>query len=335
MSILQAVCWKAAVFAVISCMMLLLTVSAQSSQKLHKLARKDGDGLAQLSLDAFMQNIISEDKDYSVVVQLTALDPKYKCGPCITLDKSLRAVSRGWKKHGDGSKKNSRLVFGSLDIKDGEDMFRKMGIESLPRLMVFPASSGPAAIKDPRPRELGLSTDALRPENMANKLGSLLKADLKADVPVDYSKYTHKIMTAIAGIYAVYLVYKFINLRMLGRNIWAIATIMFVLLMTSGFMWCRINDPPYMGQANSGDAVLFAPSNNQQYAVELQIVAVTYAVCALCVVVLVKHTPQIQNQDHRTSMTFLFVFALALSYSYLYSIFRMKMQGYPFRLLLD
>ncbi|KAJ1996816.1 oligosaccharyl transferase subunit ost3/OST6 [Coemansia sp. S85] len=122
---------------------------------------------------------------------------------------------------------------------------------------------------------------------------------------------------------------------MLGRNLWAIATIMFVLLMTSGFMWNKINDPPYMGQAKGGEVALFVPTNNQQFAVETQIVAVTYAVCALCIVILVRHAPKIQSADQRTFITLLFVAVLMLMFSYLNSVFRLKMPGYPFKLLLE
>ncbi|KAJ2324091.1 oligosaccharyl transferase subunit ost3/OST6 [Coemansia sp. RSA 2681] len=304
---------------------------AQSLSELQALAKADGDGLARLDMEAFVKNVAAESKDYAVVVQLTALSPKYKCGPCLVLDKTLRAVARGWSRHGD----KGRVVFGSLDVDDGEELFHKMKIEQIPRLMVFPAGAGPHALANASPREMTIKEDTLTPEGMAAKLSSLLGVDIKPDIPVNYGKYVKNAVAVQAAGVGAYLAYRLVSLRMLGRNLWAIATIVFVLLMTSGFMWNKINDPPFMGQSRSGDVQLFVPTNNQQFGVETQIVALTYAVCALCIVALVRHAPKIQSADQRTFVTFVFVLVLMLMFSYLNSVFRLKMPGYPFKLLLE
>ncbi|KAI9502587.1 oligosaccharyl transferase subunit ost3/OST6 [Coemansia spiralis] len=308
--------------------------SAQSLKQLQTQANKDRDGVARLDPDLFMKHVITEHKDYSVVVQLTALSPVYKCDACKTVDKAFRAVSRGWKKQSSSKDAAQRIVFGTLDMDDGEELFRQMSIEGVPQLVIFPASKGPHAFENPSPRGLTLGAKTSSPEGMASRLGELFGIEIKADVPVNYSKHLMNIATVAAGLYAVFLVYKYVDLRSLGRNIWAICTILFVLLMTSGFMWNRINEPPYVGQTRSGDPVLFAPTNSQQYGIETQIVAATYAVCALCIVALVRHVPRIQNSDQRTFVTFMFTVALILTFSYLNSVFRMKMPGYPFKLLL-
>ncbi|KAJ2416446.1 oligosaccharyl transferase subunit ost3/OST6 [Coemansia sp. IMI 209128] len=304
---------------------------AQSLSELQALAKKDGDSLARLDIEAFMKNVVPESKNYAVVVQLTALSPKYKCKPCVELDKTLRTVARGWNRHGD----KGQIVFASMDVEDGEELFHKMKIEQIPRLMVFPAGAGPHALANASPREMSLKEETMTPEGMSAKLGSLLGVAIKPDIPVNYGKYLRMTLAVQAAGAGAYLAYKLVNLRMLGRNLWAIATIMFVLLMTSGFMWNKINDPPYMGQAKGGEVALFVPTNNQQFAVETQIVAVTYAVCALCIVILVRHAPKIQSADQRTFITLLFVAVLMLMFSYLNSVFRLKMPGYPFKLLLE
>ncbi|KAJ1999227.1 oligosaccharyl transferase subunit ost3/OST6 [Coemansia thaxteri] len=306
--------------------------NGQSLGELQKLAKRDSDGLARLDMDTFVKNVVPENKEYAVVVQLTALSPKYKCGPCLTLDATLRAVSRGWRRHGD----SSRIVFGSLDVEDGEELFHKMGINQIPRLMIFPAGKGAHALANPSPREMAIRAESATAAGMASKLSGLLGVTITADVPVDYFKYVKYLATAIAVPGGAYLLFRYVSLAMVGRNVLAIASIMFVLLMTSGYMWNRINSPPYMGQSQqSGDVVLFVPTQNQQYGVETQIVAGTYAICALCIVVLVKHVPKIQSADQRTSVTLLFVFLLLFTFSYLNSVFRLKMPGYPFKMLLE
>ncbi|KAJ2861868.1 hypothetical protein FB639_005454, partial [Coemansia asiatica] len=64
---------------------------AQSLKTLQKLASKDSDGLAKLDIDIFMKHVVKENKAYSVVLQLTALSPNYKCGPCKAIDRTLRS----------------------------------------------------------------------------------------------------------------------------------------------------------------------------------------------------------------------------------------------------
>ncbi|KAJ1940018.1 oligosaccharyl transferase subunit ost3/OST6, partial [Linderina pennispora] len=252
------------------------------------------------------------------------------CGPCQELDKTLRSVARGWKRTGGD---RNRVVFGSLDVEDGEQLFSQMKIDKIPRLMIFPADTGPHKFANPQTRELNVNGKTMRAEGLAEKLSELFGVKISADVPIDYSKYLMNACTVVAVIYACTLVYKYISLQFLGRNLFTVATISFVLLMTSGYMWNRINDPPYVGQTGAQEAVLFAPTNQQQYGVETQIVAATYAVCALCIVGLVRHAPRIQNQDQRIFITFAFVVALIMTFSYLNSVFRIKMQGYPYKLL--
>ncbi|KAJ1869394.1 oligosaccharyl transferase subunit ost3/OST6 [Coemansia sp. RSA 1722] len=312
---------------------LCLMASIGHAQSLKTLrAKQDSDGVVKLDMGLFMKYVVDEKKEYSVVLQLTALSPKYKCGPCKAIDRTLRAVARGWKKQ--ANKGGRDIVFGSLDVEDAEELFQQMKIDNIPRLMIFPAAKGAQAFENPSPRELSLSARTSSPSGMASKLSELFGVKMQAEEQTDYMKYLSNLIVAAAAICAIYLVYRHIDLRMLGRNVWSIATILFVLLMTSGFMWNRINNPPYMGQTRSGDVILFAPVNNQQYGVETQIVAVTYAICSLCVVALVRHVPRIQNADQRSFVTFMFVAALVLTFSYLNSVFRMKMPAYPYKLLL-
>ncbi|KAJ2083287.1 oligosaccharyl transferase subunit ost3/OST6 [Coemansia sp. RSA 988] len=313
------------------CLALAGTGTGQSFGQLQKLCGKDKDGVAQLELSQFMKHVVSEDKDYAVVVQLTALSPRYKCDTCHVVDRALRAVSRGWKK-GGGTKR--RLAFGTLDVEDGEELFQQMGIDKIPRIMIFPAGKGPEAMANSSPREMKLGARTSHAEGMAARLSELFGVEIKADMPVDLTKYAVKGAAITGAAYASLLAYRHINMRMLGRNMWAVATITFVLLMTSGFMWNRINSPPYLGQARGGDPVLFAPTQSQQFGVETQIVATGYAACALCVLLLVRHVPRVSGAEQRTLVTFMVVASMVLVCSYLNSVFRLKMPGYPYKLLL-
>ncbi|KAJ2343703.1 oligosaccharyl transferase subunit ost3/OST6, partial [Coemansia sp. RSA 2618] len=214
------------------------------------------------------------------------------------------------------------------------ELFRKMGIDKIPRVMIFPAGRGAHAMANPSPREMKLGAKSSHAAGMAARLGELFGTEMRADEPVDYLRYAATAGAALAAGYAALLAWRRVSVRMLGRNVWAMAAITFVLVMTSGLMWNRINAPPFVGQARDGDVVLFAPSNSQQFGIETQIVATAYAMCALCVVLLVRHVPRVPNADQRALVAVAVVAALLLAHSYVNSVFRMKMPGYPFRLLL-
>ncbi|KAJ2850179.1 oligosaccharyl transferase subunit ost3/OST6 [Coemansia brasiliensis] len=309
--------------------------TAQSFGQLQQLSSRDPDGIASLKLDQFMEHVVPEDKDYAVVVQLTALAPEYKCDTCQVVDRSLRAVSRGWQKQQGSAER--QIAFATLDVEDGEELFRKMGIDKIPRMMIFPPGRGPHAMSNPSPREMKLNARNSSPAGMASRLSELFHTEIRAHEPISFAaiaKYILGTVAACSGLFAVAKAVRRFSLRKLGRNVWAVCTITFVLVMTSGLMWNRINTPPFIGQTRAGEVVLFAPTNNQQFGVETQIVAAAYAVCALCVVLLVRHTLQVPGSDQRTLVTLLVLASLILTYSYINSVFRLKMPGYPFRLLL-
>ncbi|KAJ2449660.1 oligosaccharyl transferase subunit ost3/OST6 [Coemansia sp. RSA 2336] len=309
--------------------------AAQSFEQLQRLGRQDADGVATLRLEQFMEHVVPEDKDYAVVVQLTALAPAYKCDTCRAVDRSLRAVARGWRRQAGSAQR--QIAFATLDVDDGEELFRKMGIDKIPRMMIFPPGRGPHAMSNPSPREMKLSARNSSPAGIAARLSELFHTDIRAHEPVSLAavgKYVLGAAAACGGLFAVVKAVQRFSLRRLGRNVWAVATITFVLVMTSGLMWNRINAPPFIGQTRAGDVVLFAPTNNQQFGVETQIVAAAYATSALCVVLLVRHTLQVPGSEQRTLVTLLVLAALILTYSYINSVFRLKMPGYPFRLLL-
>ncbi|KAJ2139520.1 oligosaccharyl transferase subunit ost3/OST6 [Coemansia sp. RSA 678] len=304
--------------------------AGQSFSSLQQLGKADRDGVAQLELEQFMAHVVPETKDYAVVVQLTALSPQYKCDTCHAIDKSLRAVSRGWRRQ----RASRRIAFATLDVDNGEELFRKMGIDKIPRLMIFPAGRGDEAMANASPREMKLGAKNSHPAGMASRLSELFGTEIQADEPIDYMRYIIGVVGVLAAAFVARMAWRRVSSSVVGRNVWAVASITFVLVMTSGLMWNRINAPPFMGQTRTGDVVLFAPTNSQQYGVETQIVATAYAVCALCVVLLVRHVPRVPSGEQRALVAVMVVAALLLAHSYVNSVFRMKMPGYPFRLLL-
>ena len=109
---------------------------------------------------------------------------------------------------------------------------------------------------------------------------------------------------------------------------------MFIIHMSSGAMWNRIRGAPYAGRSQDGRPELFAGGSQSQYQIETQIVSLVYAVLAVCMVVMIKHVPKIQNVSTQRLAVYVGMGVFLSVYSWLISIFSFKNGGYPFKLFL-
>lgn len=71
--------------------------------------------------DVTYKSMTAAPRDYSVTILLTALDPRYGCEMCQGFQPEWETLAKSWI---SGDKKaESRMLFGTLDFKDGRDTF--------------------------------------------------------------------------------------------------------------------------------------------------------------------------------------------------------------------
>ncbi|KAJ1678744.1 oligosaccharyl transferase subunit ost3/OST6 [Spiromyces aspiralis] len=298
--------------------------------KLKKLAQSSPDGMARLNSKRFNELIVTPDRPYTSVVVFTALDKQLGCKYCWIFDEESRKISRYWKKHGD----LDRIVFGMLDYQDGQEIFRQMGLDNVPRLFVFPADTGPHKSKDNRVFEVNIVNKRFNGNAVADVLSQELGVQMGIDELVDHTKTLAYGSIGLAVVYFGYHLYRHLGRSTIFRNVTGIATLVFILLMSSGFMWCRINSPQYIGMSRNGEPALFANGNQQQYGIETQIVSALYAICAISVIGLTVQVPKIKAPEKRTFMAFVWLIVLIATFSYFNVAFRVKIPSYPYKLLL-
>ena len=76
--------------------------------------------------DASYNKLTEAPRDYSVVVLLTALEPRFGCELCRDFNPEWNLLAKSWVK-GDRAGK-SRLVFSTLDFVDGKNTFQSVRI---------------------------------------------------------------------------------------------------------------------------------------------------------------------------------------------------------------
>ncbi|KAJ1914745.1 oligosaccharyl transferase subunit ost3/OST6 [Mycoemilia scoparia] len=246
------------------------------------------------------------------------------------VDEPIRSISRYWKKNGQ----DDRLYFATIDAGTSSDIFEKLQLDNVPRLIAFPADIGQFKGSHKYPREINIVALKFDADAMAEQLSEELGVKLGTDVPFDYTKPLMYLGIVVVGGYVVYQLYQNLMRGGLIKSIAGVLSIVFILMMSSGYMWGKINQAPYIGASRGGEPSLFSPGNQIQFGIETQIVSALYALCAISVVGLTVHVPKIQNQERRTFMIFVWLIVLISTYSYLNVVFRIKIPSYPYRLLL-
>ena len=99
------------------------TAQTPSSERFSAHHASQLSNAAPIKLDdASYAELTKAPRDYAVAVLLTALEARYQCGICREFQPEWDLLGKTWTK---GDKEGeSRLVFGTLDVKDGGRTFQ-------------------------------------------------------------------------------------------------------------------------------------------------------------------------------------------------------------------
>ena len=94
-------------------------------------------------------DLTATPRNYSAAILLTAREDRFGCQLCREFQPEWEVIAKSWAK---GDKPgDSRVVFGTLDFADGKGPFQKMQLQTVPILVIFPATEGPDAQADGDP----------------------------------------------------------------------------------------------------------------------------------------------------------------------------------------
>jgi len=123
-----------------------------------------------------------------------------------------------------------------------------------------------------------------------------------------------------------------INILM-NRRVWTTMSIIICLLMTSGFMWNQIRNPPFIAaDPTTRQPVFFAGGFQNQHGIETQIVALLYSICSYAVVLLSTRVTKIDNPIFQRLAIYFGLVLFVVGYSVVLALFNKKHEGYPYAL---
>ncbi|KAL4768355.1 hypothetical protein BDW60DRAFT_197603 [Aspergillus nidulans var. acristatus] len=286
--------------------------------------------LAPLQLnDLSYDDITSKPRDYHVAVVLTATEARFGCVLCRDFQPEFDLIARSWNK---GSKPDDlKLLFGTLDFRNGKAAFQKLMLQTAPVLLVFPPTVGPHAKVDDSPSRFDFSGPVSADQVYAwinRQLPDGPKPPLVR--PINYMRIVSGI-TIFMGVVTLFTVLSPYVLPVVGnRNLWAAFSLIAVLLFTSGHMFNHIRKVPYVVGDGRGGINYFAGGFSNQFGMETQIVAAIYAVLSFSAIALAMKVPRIADNKSQQVAVVIWGAVLLGTYSFLLSVFRAKNGGYPF-----
>ncbi|KAI6712043.1 hypothetical protein JHW43_005400 [Diplocarpon mali] len=262
--------------------------------------------------DNLYGKLTSAPRDYSAVVLLNAMDPRFGCQLCREFQPEWDLLSKSWIK---GDKKGeSRLIYGTLDFNDGKNVFQSLGLQTAPVMLLFRPTIGPHAAADTGP----IRYDFTNGHTSIRRASARLDYQPFARPTLSKSRTTHQ------------LAWPYVLPIAQNRNLWAAISLIAILLFTSGHMFNHIRKVPYVAGDGKGGISYFAGGFSNQYGLETQIVAGIYGLLSFATISLALKVPRIQDPRAQQVAVLIWGAVIVIMYSFLLSVFRTKSGGYPF-----
>ncbi|KAF9075284.1 dolichyl-diphosphooligosaccharide-protein glycotransferase [Rhodocollybia butyracea] len=309
-------------FAFVSFLAIPLAFAAKDGKdKLISLAAS-GNGVIRLDASTF-DLLTAPNRDWSVAIQFTALDPRRRCTPCKEFDPSWNAVAKAWTTVSAEQRDNH--FFATLDFDEAPTVFQKLNLASAPLVWVYPPTEGPRASTRNLPSKYDFST-GYEAGPLSIHLSNHTPVPIPYKAPIDWARW----LTVVAGLLSFALTLRFIAPVLQSRWLWGAVTIITSLTMNGGFMFTRIRGSPYTGH----DGAWISPGTQTQFGQEVQVVAAVYGTLAFSFVMLTMIVPYQSSPARQRVQVYLWSGVIMLVYSVLVTLFRVKNRGYPFKLLL-
>lgn len=301
---------------------------AATSQELSSARAKSKKPYVVLKNGNF-ERLLTGPRNFTVAVLLTATSSQIGCTLCSIFEPDFTAVASSWvQKH----PKDDGLYFAKADFAENtRKVFEAFKLSSVPKLYLFKPTD------EALPLTEGFEEYRFFEGDQASFfLGFLEEHTGQRIEVVKPIRYDNIILSVVLFLGLGMLFWKFqsaLSKVLLSRQLWGGLMIILVLLFISGYMFNQIRGVPYMGQLN-GRPEYFAAGQQNQFAVETNILSTLYGMLVVLTVALATKAPKIQNPKLQAILVAALMFSVWFCYSLLTDIFAKKSYGYPYKLWL-
>ncbi|WWC60794.1 uncharacterized protein I303_103370 [Kwoniella dejecticola CBS 10117] len=294
------------------------------------LASNSKDGIIKLD-SASYEELLASDREYSVSVVLTALPAQFKCQPCHDFDPAFHQVAASWRRKPRHVRDGH--FFAQLDFADGQAVYQQLGLSSAPTVQFHPALAGPNKSNKLSVITYELNRNGLTAPPLHAFLNNLTPEGFAFYKPINPINYIAIPASILAIGLSLYSMRKIIVPLVQSRLIWGTFSIILILTFTSGYMWNKIKNAPYVAAGPNGQISWIAGGYSNQLGLESQVVGGIYGILAFSIVALTLLIPAQSSPAKQRVGVYLWLAMLVVVFSLLIKLFRMKNGGYPFALL--
>lgn len=332
-----------------------LVLGGLTNNELLKLVKNRKTKVLELNDENF-ENILNGQRDYHLIALLTSEAPNLNCVLCRELAPEYTIVANSWfqdhpngvaevelteQEEKDGKKQPKNIYFFKSEFKDSKKLFSVLQLQNIPKMFYFPPTKhlGPNNYLREKVEYQFFHGD--HKELLKNWLIEVTDHRFNLYIPVNKTKIA---INAI-GTFIVVLLLRIFSKQVIqvitSRVIWCAASIISVILFTTGYMFNQIRGTPYVMEHRDGRTEYFAPGQQSQFApgqqsqfgVETQIMSFLYGFLSILVIVLVKRAPEIKNQSANLFLVATISSLIFVLFSLLLSIFGVKGVGFPYRFI--
>ncbi|CAE7206315.1 unnamed protein product [Rhizoctonia solani] len=304
----------------------LACVANPTQAKLASLAAQNG-GVVKLDAELY-DTITAKDREWSVVVHLTAMGDQFKCAPCRQFEPNFNAVAKSWHSKVPADKRDTHF-FATLDFADGRDIFSRLGLQSAPFVNFLPAAKGPN--KKPGRQDswtYDFNTFSFDASAFAKKISEHTVVPVPYRPPPNYGLMINIASTIVIGGLVARFAYTYFGSVIFSRWTWALGVVLFMLTFISGHMFVKIR-----GMPSTMRGQWIAGGYQNQYGAEVTVIGGIYGTLAFAQLMLILGVPHAKSAGSQRMSIYIFSFLMIIVFSMLVSLFRVKNPSYPFRML--
>ncbi|CAN3372120.1 hypothetical protein DIURU_000425 [Diutina rugosa] len=302
---------------------------------LRKVANSGGSGVIELT-DENWEPVLEGPRDYTAILMMTTRSTQVNCVLCNEMRPYYDVISSSYRSEfpsglpEDASQ--PEVFFFAADFVNCKTLFQKLQLSSIPKFYSLSAQDKASNwMKD-------MEEYAIMGEDQQHDLHKWVEkqsgVDFSLHIPKDYSQVITNVVLVAAVTIALYKIYNRYGAVWAASWIWSGLSIIAVLMFTTGYMFTKIRNVPYVREHSSGhkDYILSGQSQ-MQLGAETQIVSLIYGLLTLLVVLLIKGVPTVTNPAANLIGVAVVSVLIFVVYSMLLSVFGMKGLGYPYKFL--
>jgi hypothetical protein len=313
----------------------LISQSTESKiSQITDLAANSKGNVITLNDATFAYYAVSNPRPYSLLVFMTAADPKYKCGVCKQLDREISLLAQSYATDIKAKGGTQELFFIRLDYEKSQRMFQSYQTQSVP--VVFHIASSQGDRENAKEYDIAQRDKFQVPQDPdAEMIGNFIRERTGISIKIEHSMIMTYVtlivlfcgLAALVRPVIAYLPFFLGLIRM--KSLWITISAGVYTCAISGLIFDIIRTPPMFHQdQRSGQIMLFYPQSGSQFVAEGFIIGFLNLMCAGSLIFVAAAAPKFKSENNRSAAVIGGMIVFTLCFLQIRGLYVMKNRWY-------